>query len=188
MYRGKEVCQGCGKTGADQWRNSKNELCRDCKTEIAAGRLAIEKSNNLSGDYIRFDAMTPNSYYTDWVIDNKLREPAHPKGECFKYLSAGFNNDIPGSSSAVTNAVNQLLEFVSEPRAEVLDGEFVRTDDHRGRSYRVPKHFGKVIFRLISALSMYSRRLAKESKAEGANLLQGLATGEYTTDQFNAKI
>ncbi len=45
MYEGKEVCQGCGKSGSESPRVSKNTLCDRCKEELRKAKsLNIENS------------------------------------------------------------------------------------------------------------------------------------------------
>lgn len=190
MYQGKEICQGCGKTGKEQWRSSKNELCRSCKNQLEAGKQAIQQAQQISEEYIRFDKIAANARYVDWVYNSgNIREPAYPFGKGFKYLTTGgFGKRLIGNSEDVVNALNKLLYFVHNPRAIVSDNEFIKSDNATGGSYRVPKHYARVIFRILSALSYYSRRLDRESYERGTDLLTGLASGEYSIDQFNAKI
>lgn len=38
MYKGKEKCQGCGKSGADRPRRERESLCKECDESIRAGR------------------------------------------------------------------------------------------------------------------------------------------------------
>ena len=45
MYTGKEKCQGCGKSGNEKARGTKDHLCQDCKNLIALGKTQIFESN-----------------------------------------------------------------------------------------------------------------------------------------------
>ena len=48
MYKGKLPCIGCGKSGEEAHRQSKDCLCEDCENSLKIGR-AIVKERNLTG-------------------------------------------------------------------------------------------------------------------------------------------
>jgi len=74
MYKGKITCIGCGKTGEEAPRKSKDCLCDDCENSLKIGR-AIVKERNLESKSYCLDEFKIGSFkwntYTD-DIENAL--------------------------------------------------------------------------------------------------------------------
>lgn len=49
MYVGKEICQGCGKSGLNKPRKNKNSLCENCSQLL---RISLENQHEDAVDYI----------------------------------------------------------------------------------------------------------------------------------------
>ena len=77
MYKGKEPCAGCGKTGEERWRFSKNSLCHQCQDTLAIGRSLIQERSLERGFFNMDELMTAfMTWYAVPVpeIDSALRE------------------------------------------------------------------------------------------------------------------
>ena len=60
IYKGKEPCQGCGKTGKQVPRTSKDSLCDDCKKHLLLGKRVKEIFNELNDSVIELEKNTRN--------------------------------------------------------------------------------------------------------------------------------
>ena len=54
MYEGDKPCPGCGRTGKEEPRQSKDGLCRDCQESLRIGK-AIVKEHELDRKYYLMD-------------------------------------------------------------------------------------------------------------------------------------
>ncbi len=181
-YEGKQPCAGCGKSGEDKPRASKDELCEDCKTHIIIGREL--KKDLRDKDYILASAQ--------W------------------YKLEFYNSKIGGEE--ISQAFNKLFDLLERPglpwydRIELVKREGVTSC----RSMVMRTDYALAIKALVDALqkqqSAYRKgmeqiekdradvikktknKLFNDGVKYGRSLLVQLNKGEITLADFEKEI
>ena len=165
-YTGDSPCIGCGKTGREKARLSKDSLCSDCRSTLRIGREVVEKrklQKDLISDVIVF--MTG-----------------------LRYLSSGETDDIVA-------AFREFLESVSISEAEKTANCKAKCigsyDNSYSRSigpFRFNVDSADKLECLILALNQYTESVYKDGVKHGSNLLMRLNEGELTPDAFIKRV
>lgn len=179
MYIGKEVCQGCSKSGEESRRDSKNSLCNLCKKVLALGRTAAKEDAleysrivdwfngypHLERGEFSLDALANNLFKilnndNAIVTQGDVRTPrAQPHGSTFYKLP--------------TDLAPALLTFFSHLSEDIKSIKLIKEEAEREAR---------------RAVSVEKNRIFNEGVEKGRELLFSLNNGSITMEDFSKKI
>lgn len=187
LYKGKVPCAGCGRTGEEKPRYSKDSLCMDCQQALEIGR-AIAKDRNRGRGFYSLDGFvaTQMTWYTIHTseIDTAMRELLRGFSSLdSKYAGYGHsNNPILGEIGAVCGHDTFVLPTevydAAKRLCEVINK--VSTDIEREKS-----NYKEL---LNKQLLDEKNQIYNEGVEHGRNLLMQLNSGEIGSDDFNKPI
>lgn len=181
-YRGKEVCQGCKKSGEQESRRSKTELCEKCNESLNIG-LSVNKEN-----------LTEYTLVADWVNG---------------FSSINWYNE--NKKASFDKLMNDILSILDNPTADSKGiKHLIRCQSGGSVYYKIPsKMVGPLNDFMIAvdeeirkikntkeiaeeearkAVSTYKNEIFNEGVKKGQDLLFSLNNGSITMDDFNKKI
>lgn len=157
----RKPCHGCGRTFA--WGRPADEVCPDCKADIAFAKQARER-----------DARTGFKFNLAWV--------PHEMG----YIKHGSRETL----DSIRSSLWDLAKAVSVECQQDYDGEIPMLGERS--SYVGPitrilpskEAFDKMHV-LLAAIQLATDEAYAEGMKRGRNLLAGLASGDLTVAKFN---
>jgi hypothetical protein len=180
MYEGKQPCAGCGRTGTENPRRSKDGLCSDCAEALKIGQMMVNE-RDMKRSYYRLDEFmnTTMTWYTIPIreIDSSLRallrsfsqfDSNHAKG------SAGASNPICGRLEAITARDTFVLPVAVYDKAKTLCEVILEAAK---TLYEEKKNYRK---ELDAELAAQKNEIYNDGIAHGRNLLNQLNCGEIT--------
>ena len=188
VYRGDKPCPGCGRTGAEHPRMSKDALCYDCTEHLNIGRQLCEERNMERGRF-HLDELT-NGFMT-WYqirntkIDGYLRDLLRTFSQFdSKYAGEYCRQDtmLAGYASCGTSHDDFVLPKVTFEAAKKLCHA---VEDAVGELNREREAYKK---RLDAELAEQKNDIYNEGVQYGRNLLFQLNRGEITADELNKRI
>jgi hypothetical protein len=182
IYTGDVPCAGCGKSGKENRRPSRDSICYQCMDDLKTYQKILERNKGNKDAYVNFS-----------VIDHKIW-----------YLSGDDYGDLIA-------ALRQLFTALDTPNAdrhsidvpEIKHGTYYSSSfsifRHYEYTYNGMTHYGEGAFviredialildSLLSALENYSTTVYAEGKKDGGNLLKRLGKHEITPDEFAERI
>jgi len=178
MYTGKEICQGCKKTGEAVPRPNKNSLCITCDSALKEG-LSIDFENKIEYSLVR----DWHNGYTSFGMDNNLLDTlANELLSSLHNTNAKISNQISFSRSQChgsvhynipTKIASSLNKFLDELNVEVRKIKMIKDDAEREAR---------------QAVSVEKNRIFNEGVEKGRELLFSLNNGDLTMDDFSKKI
>lgn len=186
-YYGTAPCLGCGRTGEERHRKSKDSLCDECQKYLAVGR-AVSKERELERCWYRMDDLC-NARMTYNTIHNK------EIGERLKTLLGTFSEFQQGNAG-------KFMEL-SRPDATSGSDTFVLPVKTFEAAKELVETIGQVALELDEDKRTYQEQLKKEAAAElaeqknaiynegvahGRNLLMQLNNNEITADEFTRPV
>lgn len=175
MYEGKEICQGCKKSGEQVPRYTKNELCVPCQSTLEAGKA------------INFENTTEYTQVRDWVngfysIDFQDRSLDTLANALFKSLNneyAKFSNRVETQRSQHQGAVfYNIPTNVVAPLTDFLKAMHFKLKDIREIKEKAEEQ-------ARNAVSVERDRIYNAGIAAGKNLLIQLNAGEITLGELD---
>ena len=184
MYEGKEPCPGCGRTGEQVARVSKNTLCYDCMEKLKLGD-SLAKEKGLERNYYRWDelAVAHVKWYIVSIhdIDAPLRKLFRTLSQFTEQQTAGGRYCL-GNQDCVTAADTFVLPKITiEAAMELCDA--IKDVSHRLR--REEEEYKKRIEREVAE---QKNEIYNEGVEHGRNLLFQLNNGEISLDEFSKRI
>jgi len=175
MYKGKEVCQGCQKTGIEAPRWDKERLCNSCQSILEIGKAEKhEKETEYTHIFQHYHAFRNEmigklAIEIIGALNNPTAKTTTTEQGGFKYSSGsnGIRACIP------SNTFEPLKKFFNE--AEEL------FNNHRKEVDGLPKI-------IEERLSEERNRIYNEGIEAGRDLLNQLNRGEVTIDDFNKTV
>ncbi len=185
MYKGKEKCAGCGRSGEEVWRFSKNSLCHDCQEVLNIGR-ALVREKNLDRKHYNMDELT-TAFMTWYVvpvpeIDAALRELLRT----FSRFDTRYSGDISalqtkflaGQAGCGTSHDCFCLPTCTFEAAKKL----CRTIEETAARLKYEENHYKE--ELEEELAKQKDGIFNEGVKHGRNLLMQLNNNEITPNQF----
>ena len=176
MYKGKEPCQGCQKTGEEVNRQDKNSLCRVCKDYLRVGKT-IENKAAFDNSYInvfqhwhafRVPELGVFAHEILEALDNPNAEAiGFPENIKHEFGSNGKYYKVP---SNCFEAIKKFFLTIEKKTLELKD----ELDN-------LPK-------KAQEAIRAEKNKIFNEGLEEGKNLLFSLNAVSITLDEFNQKI
>jgi hypothetical protein len=169
MYTGKEICQGCGKTGDEINRRSKNELCPNCKKTYDLGKkidfIETQKYVYVFQHYSAFHPYWLNDHVHSFL--NALDNPtANASGDERIKSTFGSNGKTYKINSKLIDPIKHLfIDF--EAKAKELEDE----------KKQMPELINK-------QMNIERDRIYNEGIKKGRNLLLQLNAGDITTSDL----
>lgn len=178
MYKGKEVCQGCKKTGIEVPRWDKDGLCESCKGFIKIGRSV--NVENLT-EYVKIRDWV-NGFASFDFDDNSLNHFANVVLEAINNPDAPTKGEIglrenPGHSNV----------FYTVPKAFAVPlVEFLRNLEKVIISVKKEKQ--EIREQAKNAVRDEKNSIFNLGVEHGRDLLNQLNRGEITIDDFNKTV
>lgn len=180
MYQGKEICQGCSKSGAEAPRYSKDELCQSCKESIRLGRAKEIEMKEEYTDVSSWSTSLTSLDFGDRILPNLLSgllDGLHnPYAQSTQKLHQPFNpHNSYGSNwhTIPTRVVEPMKEFFEKIQAVIKD--IKQEKDNIPQVAR-------------EAVQDEKDRIYNEGVEVGRNLLFQLNQGEITETDFAKKL
>lgn len=188
VYKGSAPCPGCGRSGTEVPRLSKDGLCLECTEHLNIGRQFCKEKDLERHHYVIDDLTT--GFMTWYQVRNKeidgcLREllktfsqfdSRYAGGYCRQesmlagYAGSGTSHDVFVLPMVTLEAAKKLCHAIED-----AVGELNRERD----SYRKE---------LDEQLRQQKNDIFNEGVAYGRNLLFQLNNGEITADEINKRI
>lgn len=180
MYQGKEICQGCRRSGTETPRYSKDELCQDCKETIKLGRAKEVELNEKYTSVSSWSSNLPGIDFGDRTLSNLLSGLL--KGLHNPYANATNNLFQPFNPHNIHGSENHIIPTrVVEPMTEFFDKIQTVINDIREEKKNLPKMARE-------AVQDEKDRIYNEGIEKGRNLLFQLNEGAITETDFAKKI
>lgn len=189
MYKGKEKCAGCGRTGEERWRSSKDSLCYDCQNTLSIGRALVKEKNLDRKNYNMDELMT--AFMTWYVvpvpeIDAALRELLRTFSQFDTSHSGGISalqtKFLAGQAGCGTSHDNFCLPVCTFEAAKKL----CKTIEEA--AYRLKYETNHYKEKLEEEFAKQKDEIFNEGVKHGRNLLMQLNNNEITPDQFVAPV
>lgn len=190
MYKGKEICQGCHRPGAEHPRWNKDSLCEDCKKSLAVGRAA---EKNEAPDFIYTKGVRYFSKggsledYEGNGSSSKSKRSVNVAGG--PYVSEfGYSAQVVGDDS-MTKAMNELIDSIAVDAVSKYTGrlEFPENSVRRqGKYVRRPQ--AVAILALMDVVMQWGAGIEARAHNEGKSLLMGLLKGTTTTEEIDRTV
>jgi len=164
LYKGDAPCPGCGKTGRQKERYSKDSLCWDCKRLLNLGN-EVSKIRTSQTDKIT----KVNVYMTG-----------------LHYLSSGETHNC-------IVALREFLKSISDKEKEDncqsrSIGFYDHSDSKNIRGIKMPPDAAEHLDTFVTALNLYSKAVYASGVKYGSNLLMQLNEGELTPNTFLKRV
>ena len=189
LYEGTAPCPGCGRTGEQKARPSKDSLCSDCQNQLEIGR-AICKERKLSRNYYFMDDLQLGSM-TWYTIPVREVEQALTDLLCtfsqFDHKHVGYKDGVTasllaGHIEASTARNTFILPDVTFHAAQRLCGVLKDVcqqlkDERNGYQKELDRQ-----------LEEQKDEIYNEGVAYGRNLLTQLNRGEISVNDFEKPV
>ena len=189
FYEGNAPCPGCGRTGEEVPRKSKDSLCYDCAMALSIGRAIVKERNldrnHYNMDDLRIGQMTWNTIpirSVESALDDLLRTFSQFDQNRVS-MKGGFSESrLAGRADAVTAHDSFVLPDITFDAAKKLCGALKdvcwELEDARNNYKK----------ELDEQLRQQKNDIFNEGVAYGRNLLFQLNNGEITADEINKRI
>ena len=187
LYKGKQKCAGCGRTGEECPRFEKDGLCHDCAEKLRLGR---EVAAQLATEYseVRFPELStihmtwyeiPFIQYAFKNFINRMTEFSTKFAS--KYGKTALDDFVLGRADCgtwydtfvvPTEAVEPLKELCHALQDKMLEVKLKEDNMHRD---------------LMKELDMEREEIYNEGVKRGRNLLAQLNSGEITVRELNER-
>ena len=174
FYEGKEPCAGCGRTGIERARISKNQLCPECMRLLAKARLHEAEHKEYSRVFL-----TWYSFYNhklNGLVNNfldKISTPEASSVEHSKRIRLGH----------VARCTSSNMNFVPTFVAEALE-ELMRGIQEEG--ILIARREDDLLRKAEAEAAANKQKYYEEGVRYGRQMLAQLNRGEITLQDFNA--
>jgi len=189
IYKGDKPCPGCGRSGEDVPRKSKDSLCYDCEMALSIGR-AIVKERNLDRNFYRMDDLRIGkmTWYTIPILSVE-----RALNELLMTFSQFDQNRVSIKGSILESQLAGRIDSVTAKNS------FVLPDITFNAAKKLCGALKDVCWELEDARNNYKKELDEQLRQQkndiynegvkhGRNLLFQLNNGEITADDFNKRI
>ena len=189
FYEGSAPCPGCGRTGEEVPRKSKDSLCYDCAMALSIGR-AIVKERNLDRNFYKMDDLRIGqmTWYTipirtvETALDELLKTFSQ-FDESRVSMKGGFSeSQLAGRADSITAHDNFVLPDITFDAAKKL---CVALKDVCRELEDARNNYKK---ELDEQLRQQKNDIFNDGVAHGRNLLFQLNNGEITAADINKRI
>ena len=189
LYEGTAPCPGCGRTGEEVARRSKDSLCHDCMNALEIGK-AIVKERNLVRNYYLMDDLRIGlmTWYTIPIreIENALTDLLSTFSQFdSKHVATkdGFNGSIlVGKLEAATARDRFILPNITFEAAKRL------CESLREACLQLKNDRDNYKDELDKKLNEERNRIYNDGVAHGRNLLMQLNRGEISVNDFEKPV
>jgi len=189
LYEGSAPCPGCGRTGEETPRVSKESLCYDCKMALSIGR-AIVKERNLDRNHYCMDDLRIGqmTWYTisipsvESALDELLKTFSQFDQERVIIKEGFAASQLAGKTDGLTSRDNFILPDITFNAAKKL------CEALKNVCLELRKDRDNYKKELDTKLKEERNRIYNEGVAHGRNLLFQLNNGEITAASINNEI
>lgn len=188
IYKGTAPCPGCGRTGEEVARSSKESLCYDCIDTLKIGRTIV-KERNLDRKCFLMDDLTTGfmTWYQirDKDIDKSLRELLWTFSQFDSRYAVGYCRQasmLAGYAGSGTSYDCFVLPKVTFEAARKLCHAIKDAVDELNRERDNYKN------ELDKKLNEERNRIYNDGVAHGRNLLMQLNSGEISVSDFQKPV
>lgn len=181
-YLGDVPCSGCGKTGKESRRPTKDSICYQCMDDLNKYRKILERNTGNKDTYVEFDVIAHEIRYTADDNYNNLIG-------ALKQLFISLDTPEADKRSTATpkvrhgnyynNSFKILREYNYSYNGETRWGE---------GAFTIREDIAINLDSLMTALENYSHGVYLQGKKDGGNLLKSLGAQEISPDEFVERI
>jgi hypothetical protein len=189
MYQGKEVCQGCGKPGSEQWRHEKNDLCGSCRENLNYG---IEKKKDDDPTvYKTVDAKWYKlRFYNDGDVGRGLEDAFVSLLKSIDRPTMKSTGWVELFSHDAANGGGASHHFkITEQQADSIKAVCCiltkQQDDYLKKMKDIEKEREAALSKVVRD---ERNRIFNEGIEKGRDLLFQMNEGQITMEDFNSKI
>lgn len=180
FYTGDVPCEGCGKTGAESRRESRDSVCLHCLDDLKRYREIRKRTENQKDAYVQFRViqhaipyLSGNDAYNNLI--SSLRELFTlldtPEQDCKPKMEEVKHGNYYNDSFSI-----QRISDTTPWGAQA--GAFHKT------YFAIREDLAYALSALITSMENYGDAALKQGKKEGANLLKRLGTEDLLPDEF----
>ena len=187
-YEGKEPCPGCGRTGEQVARDSRNGLCYDCQKKLRLGESLV-KERGMERNYYKMDDLVAANM--TWYVVS-IREIDRALRRLFSTLSqfnldqaiwlSGIDSYLGHQADAVTAHDTFIMPRVTFEAAQEL------CDAIKEVSQKLRKEECEYRKRLEKEVAEMKNDIYNDGVEHGRNLLFQLNNGEISLEDFSKRI
>ena len=178
MYTGKEICQGCKKTGREEKRFHKNDLCEPCKSVLKKGN-SIEFENNIEYTQVKdwyngFNSIDFEDNSLDTLanrffesLNNKYTKPLSYESTKRSQPHGSVSYNIP------KDIFEHLNNFLNQLNIKISEINKIKEDS---------KEYAR------NAVREEKNKIYNEGVEKGRELLFSLNNGSITMEDFDKRI
>lgn len=189
FYEGDKPCPGCGRTGAEVARKSKDDLCHECQQALEIGQ-AIVKERGLDRHYYNMDDLRIGQMTWYTISDRDIERALDELLRTFSQFDSrhvvtkgGFQeSQLAGRIDGVTRHENFILPDVTFEAAKKLCQTIKEVSD---RLQEERRNYQK---ELDARLAEQKNDIFNDGVQHGRNLLFQLNNGEITAEELNKRI
>ena len=163
-YTGDLPCIGCGKTGREKARLSKDSLCFDCKNILRLG----------------FDVAEKRKLQIDLISDVDISLTG------LRYLSSGETGNVIAAFREFLETISEVEKIANCKKKHI--GYYDNSHSRNIGPFRFNIDSADKLECLILALNQYTASVYKDGVKHGSNLLMRLNEGELTPDAFLKRV
>lgn len=185
-YRGAEGCAGCGTPASQRGRDSKNDICDDCKELLKIGKH-VRITCGVSGKS-KDTAMIGLSAYSPpaWRLpDDMLIER---KSNAHQTRSMPSISSEAGAEYSSYNLNQAVREFLISLSVDLGANTIKRPADiyceDSSESLEIPRHQIRAFLKFYDTICGYMQILEERGKAKGKNILLSLIRKEAEIYDF----
>lgn len=173
-YDGKVPCPGCGRTGEEITRESKDSLCPECKRLLNKARIHEIEPHEYVLVFVTWYSF--RTAKLNRLADDFLRKISTPEAKTIGHKGVMFLGSRDGCTSSDSYYVPR---FVAEGLKDLLDGIMEE-------GLALWRHENAIRDAAREEASAYKQSCYEEGVKYGRQLLAQLNRGEITLEEFNA--
>ncbi len=189
LYDKSAPCPGCGRTGVEAPRVSKDSLCYDCAMALKIGR-AIVKERQLDRNFYKMDDLRVGlmTWYTipirsvEDALDELLKTFSQFERTNVSIKEGLAASQLAGNTNAITSHDSFILPDITFNAAKKLCKALKDVCEELNRDHDNYKK------ELDAKLNEERNRIYNEGVAHGRNILFQLNNGEITAADINKEI
>lgn len=184
LYRGKQPCAGCGKTGEVNPRISKDCLCFDCQRDLKLGRevakfYGVEHSTVTLKELSRVEMQWYKIPYIQTALQKFLESVSEFSLDYVKrYANVPADNFLVGEPGSGTGSTKFVIPTKSIEAAKELCKAF------EDKMWEVKRKEEGLRAEMKEELAKERDKIYNEGVRKGRNLLAQLNSGEITLNDL----
>lgn len=188
IYEGKHPCSGCGISGKEKRRMSKDDLCSDCKDLLKLGKIKKEEVKNRGPQMPLVAVSIPWHNLMGRVqlsIGNVMKgDNKHVITERLPYISDADSEFI--NSKTLLKPYREFIESISVPdNTRDRIGRLWVGDDSKDVIGEIPVNVARAFTLFMKELINVFHIEYEQGRLEAMNFITELNSGSVSIDKFD---